>query len=132
MPRPYAGELGTPEHLTHLYERVARLERRRPRHSVPFSYAGAVAVSASTPWVPQEGGVLTEARALLGTAGSSSTVVTVYVNGSSVGTVTLTSGQTNESTALSEALVADTDVVTVGVTTAGTGAEDLTVLLRVA
>lgn len=100
---------------------------------VEFSYAGAVAVSTSTPWAAAANCTANSVRALLGTAGSSSTVVTVYVNGSSIGTVTLTSGQTNVGAALTTTVVAqDTDVVTVAVTTAGTGAADLTVLLRVA
>lgn len=97
-----------------------------------FSLAGSVAVSTSGPDTPAADGTLFKVRCLLGTAGTSSTVVTVYVNGSSVGTVTLTSGQTNVAASFSEALTADSDLVTVGVTTAGSGAKDLTVLARVA
>ena len=112
-------------------------DTRLHRHVVPepiiFSYAGALAVSTSTPWTPVRNCAIYNCRALLGTAGTSSTVVTVYVNGSSIGTVTLTSGQTNVGAALTTTVVAqDTDVVTVGVTTVGAGAADLTVLLRVA
>lgn len=112
-------------------QRLDRQMRRRQRHNVPFSYAGTLAVATSTPWVPDEDVSLREVRALLGTAGTSNTVVTVYVNGVSAGTVTLGSGVTNNSASLSAALSADTDVVTVETTTAGTGAADLTVLLRV-
>jgi hypothetical protein len=97
-----------------------------------FSYAGALTVSTSTPWAAATDCRTIEVLALLGTAGSSSTVVEVDVNGSSIGTVTLGSGVTSNSAALSTALIANTDIVTVSVTTAGTGAEDLTVLLRVA
>lgn len=117
-------------------ENVRRLDRqmrRRVRHSVPFSYAGALAASTSGPWVPQDDVTIAEVRALLGTAGTSNTVVTVYVNGVSVGTVTLGSGVTNNSASFSEPLTANTDVVTVGITTVGSGSPaDLTVLVRVA
>lgn len=114
-------------------DRLDRQMRRIPRHSVPFSYAGALAVSTSGPWVPQENCTITEVRVLLGTAGTSNTVVTVYVGGVSIGTVTLGSGVTNNSASFSEPLTADTDVVTVGVTTLGSGSPaDLTVLVRVA
>lgn len=114
-------------------QRLDRQMRRQPKHNVPFSYAGTLAVATSTGWVPDDDVALREVRALLGTAGTSNTVVTVYVNGVSVGTVTLGSGVTNNSAALAEQLTADTDVVTVGTTTVGTGSPaNLTVLLRVA
>lgn len=104
-----------------------------PEERIPFSYAGALAVSTSPPWVPLRDRTVFGCRALLGTAGTSNTVVTVYVNGGSVGSVTLGSGATNVGGSLTAtALAADTDVVTVGVTTTGAGAKDLTVLVRVA
>lgn len=132
------GQIG-PKDGTHTWY-TADHERRLRRHvaplapeRIPFSYPGALALSTSPPWVPVRDVTLYDVRALLGTAGTSSTVVTVYVNGVSVGTVTLTSGQTNVGASLtSTALAADTDLVTVAVTTVGTGAKDLDVLVRVA
>src|SRR4051794_22305696 len=103
--------------------RIGRLERKRVSHSVPFSYSGALLLSTSPPWTPHEDRALIDVRVLLGTTGTSNTVVTVYVNGSSVGTVTLGSGVANNSATLSTSLAANTDVVTVGITTVGTGAK---------
>lgn len=102
------------------------------RPSVVFSLPGSVAASTSGPWVADAGTTLVSVRALLGTAGSSSTTVVVKVNGTSVGTVTLASGDTSERADINAALVADTDVVTMAVTAAGTGAADLTVIARFA
>ena len=107
------------------------LGHRRIPDPVPFSYAGALAATESTPWSPHRDSKVYGVRALLGTAGSSNTVVHINVNGSSVGSVTLGSGVTDNDAAFT-ADVAATDLVTAEVTSAGTGAEDLTVLLRVA
>lgn len=104
----------------------------RKHRTFLFTLSGPVAVTSSPGDAADFDTTLVEVRCLLGTAGSSSTVVTVYVNGTSVGTVTLTSSTTNASVTFATALTADTDILTVGVTTAGTGAKDLTVLGRTA
>lgn len=101
-----------------------------PPSPVQFSLPGSVTASLSGPWMPDEDMTLVSVRALLGTAGTSSTVVTVYVNGSSVGTVTLASGATSAQADIYVELVRNTDVVTLGVTTAGAGAAMLTVIVR--
>lgn len=116
---------------------TAEHERRLRRHavpsvqSIPFTYSGAVAVSSSPPWVADTDVTLRKVRALLGTAGTSDTVVTVYKNGSSLGVLTLTSGDTNVAEDFAVSFAADTDLLTVAVTTAGTGAADLDVIARV-
>lgn len=116
-----------------LVEQGGRQMRHRHLRSIPFSYAGVLTLSTSPPWTPHEDCALIEVRALLNTTGTSNTVVTVYVNGTSVGTVTLGSGVANNAATLSTSLTANTDVVTVGITTVGTGSPaNLTALLRVA
>lgn len=100
---------------------------------IPFSLPGAVAVSASGPYVPLRKGRLFYVLAALGTAGSSNTVVTLYKNGSVLSpsvTVTLGSGVTVTAVNLSASFTIGADRLSVGVTTAGTGAVGLTVECR--
>lgn len=100
---------------------------------VPFSQYGAVALTTaadSTGWVVGQaggvGGFIDEGTINLSTAGSSSTVVTVYVNGVSIGTLTYASGDTTPQTdALTPTRVVVGDRITARVTTAGTGAKGL-------
>lgn len=134
---------GVMERLTRLVRRVDDLERRlrarsaaKPPAAEPlegiFSLAGALTTVASGRWYPRRTGTLTNVFASLDTAGSSSTVVTVYVDGASQGTITLGSGVNKSSVTFDDVLVADTDYLTVAVTTVGTGAANLTVQARLA
>jgi hypothetical protein len=129
--------------LTRLVKRVEDLERRlqartagRPPAAEPleavFSHAGTPTTATSARWYPRRTATLSDAIVSLGTAGSSSTVVTVYVNGGSQGTITLGSGVHANSGTFDDVLVADTDYLTVAATTVGTGAADLTVQARLA
>lgn len=95
-----------------------------------FSHKGTPTTDESGRWYPRRTATLKSVFASLGTAGSSSTVVTVYVNGGSQGTVTLASGDNEASATFDDVLVADTDYLTVAATTVGTGASDLTVQAR--
>lgn len=93
----------------------------------PWSLPGAVYVSESGRYYSQPT-TIRSIRASLDTAGTSTTTVTVYVNGVSADTITLTSGTTTTTKAVSITVPA-LGYLKVGVTTAGTGAEDLTVQL---
>jgi len=100
---------------------------------VPFSQYGAVSTTTlgdSCAWIVGQdggtGGLIDEGTMFLSTAGSTSTVITIYVNGSSIGTITYTSGDTTPQTdALTPTRVVLDDVVRCVVTTAGTGAAGL-------
>lgn len=95
-----------------------------------FSHAGTPTTDESGPWFPRRTATLKTAIAGLGTAGSTATIVTVYVNGGSQGTITIASGQTKGIAAFDDVLVADTDYLTVAATTVGAGAANLTVQAR--
>lgn len=104
-----------------------------PDEIFPFSSYDAVALttSGSEPeWVVGQaggyGGLIDEGTIKLRTAGSTSTIVTIYVNGSSIGTITYASGDTTPQTDdLTPTWVAVLDRVSARVTTAGTGAKGL-------
>lgn len=100
---------------------------------VPFSQYGAVATTTlgdSCAWIVGQdggsGGLIDEGTMFLSTAGSTSTVITIYVNGSSIGTITYASSDTTPQTdALTPTRVVLNDVVRCVVTTVGTGAKGL-------
>lgn len=128
-------------HIAGLERRIELLERPirrqatgRPIPAEPleavFSHAGTPTSAASPRWYPRRTARLYTVVVSLATAGTSNTVVTVYVNGGSQGTVTLASGVNRASAAFNNVLVADTDWLTVAVTTVGTGAKDITVQAR--
>lgn len=106
-----------------------RPTRTEPLEAV-FSHAGTPSTEPSARWYPRRTARLVSVLASLATAGSSSTVVTVYVNGGGQGTVTLGSGVNKATAVFDDVLVADADYLTVAATTVGTGAEDLTVQAR--
>lgn len=76
------------------------------------------------------GGQLVEAVVRLRTAGSTSTVVTYYLNGSSIGTVTVAASETRATAYLGDIRVKLGDGITGVVTTAGTGAKGLSGKIR--
>lgn len=97
-----------------------------------FSHAGSPTTDESPRWYPRITASLYEVLVSLGTAGSSDTDVEVYVNGGLQGTITLGSGVNVAIGYFSNALAANTDWLTVAVTTVGTGAENITVQARLA
>lgn len=100
----------------------------------PFTLAGPVYVSESPRWyLPNFGGRLVRAVVSLDTPGTTDTIVVIRVNGDPItgGTITIPGGADvvfNQS--VDVYLSGDSDYVQVAVTTAGAGAEDLTVQLR--
>lgn len=101
---------------------------------IPFSFAGALAVSESGPYEPHIATRLVSVRIALGTAGTSNTVLAVKKNGTALtptsGSLTLGSGVTRATVYFYSALTADLDYITVAITTAGAGAKDLVVQAR--
>ena len=132
LPSDAAGQLETLSKRLEDLERPSRTPGREGAiDELRFSLPGAVSVSTSGPDESHIGGQLVGVICRLGTAGTSNTVVTVYRNGASLGTVTLASGETRKVGYLGNIrIAAETDVVTVGVTTAGAGASGLTVKVR--
>lgn len=145
MTRPVRLPTVQSAHANH-EQRIYDLERKtrssqtdtRPDPSVylevaPFSQYGTVTLTAaadSAAWVvgtlSGKGGLVNSATLSLSTAGSTSTVVTIYVNGNSIGTVTYASGDTTPQTdALTATRCAVGAKITARVTTAGTGAAGL-------
>lgn len=123
-----------------LRDRVRNLERAntgidRPKEVeiLVGSYYGALATTALADTPPdrvQHGGQLVAVVGDLATAGSSNTVVTVYVGGSSVGTLTISSSETQGEAYLGNIRIAAGARVQCVITTAGTGAKGLAVKLR--
>lgn len=96
-----------------------------------FSYAGALASGTTSPPVRLRfSQTATLVAVTLGTAGSTSTVLDLLKNGVSVDTITVAAAGTIHDEVLSVAYTADTDVLELTVTTAGTGAADMTATVR--
>lgn len=116
---------------------VPRAER--VREVAEWSSYDAVAVTAAgseTSFVVGQrggaGGLITAGTVFLTTAGSSSTVVTIYVNGVSKGTITYASSDTTPQTdSLTATWVDVGDRIAARVTTAGTGAKGLSVFVPI-
>jgi hypothetical protein len=122
------------DQLSGTKQRVDSLERRLGQtipnpnpYEVTFSQPGAVQATESGrarhPW----GGRLVSVDAHLGTAGSTGTVIAIKRSGISVGSLTIPSSSTFALRGFDSLFSAYQQVLTVEVTTAGTGAEDLTV-----
>lgn len=96
-----------------------------------FSAVGNVAVATGTHrfYVPAAGNI-TVSKASLGTAGSTATTVNINKNGANVVSLTVATG-TNVITNNLTVAVAANDYITVDVVTAGTGAKDLVVQVRI-
>lgn len=124
--------------ISRLKKRVSDLERelgdllRGARdHGLPFVIDGPVIVRESPPWTPRFTTRAVDVIALLGTPGTSSTSIEVRKNGSPVGAgLSLGPDETVKRFSLSSAFAADEDLLTVAVTVAGSGAEDLDVIVR--
>lgn len=93
-----------------------------------FSFAGAPSVGVQSPIyrIATATRVLSEIVASLGVAGSTSTVVTVYKNGASHTTLTFLASEAYATVAVMTEWT-DGDRMTVAVTTAGTGAESVSI-----
>lgn len=100
-----------------------------------FSHAGTPTTDESGRWYPETGGKALRVLASANTAGSSSTVFTIYVSGVSVGTVTLASSDNVEVATFAVNIAGSSDgtgdYVTVAATTVGTGVENVTVQVTV-
>ena len=97
---------------------------------VPFTLPGGMRNSQSSRYYQRGGGRLQRIMMSLDTPGTSTTTVTIYKNGLSIVTLSLGAGFDKTSTVIDEMFVADSDYLQVGVTTAGSGASDLTVQCR--
>lgn len=99
-----------------------------------FSLPGRIFVSESGLWYPPNfGGRLVEIVTSLRVPGSSSTVINIKLNGTTIatgGTITMTSGQGTVVSQSVDEFVSASDYFTVAVATAGTAAQYLTVQLR--
>lgn len=118
--------------LVEYERRIYELERRRQVTDFDgpilpvFSLAGSMTLTESPPWYGLRMTPLNTAHCALLTAGSSSTVVTINLNGSALATVTLASSVKTGRAPLGINLGPD-EYITAEVTTVGTGAADLTV-----
>lgn len=100
-------------------------------HGLPFVIDGPVTVDESAPWTPRFTTRAVDVIALLGTAGETSTVIELRKNGAAQGAgLTLAAGETVKRFTLSSPFSPDEDLLTVAVTSAGAGAEDLDVIVR--
>ena len=96
--------------------------------SIPWGFTGTLIASTSTsPYVPKVNLSVSGFSAILTTPGSTTTTVTLSQNGTVVGTVNLTSGQTYNYELFNPSLLflARTDIMVVTIQTLGTGAAGL-------
>ena len=91
-----------------------------------FSQA-TVAVEGSARWSPDKTVRITQVDATLDTPGTSTTTVVVKKNGSTVATLSLTSGKYHQTALLFDVSLTAFDWLTVETTAAGTGAKNLNV-----
>ena len=114
-----------------LERRLGELERGARDHGLPFTISGPVFVIESPPWTPRFLTRAVDVVALLGTAGSTTTTIEVRKNGNAIGAgLSLADGETVKRFTLSSPFAADQDLLTVAVTGAGLGSEDLDVIVR--
>ena len=125
--------------LTGYASRILRIENWAAMQApadVPFSGNGAVQAVTSNPFLFPSAGYIVGAWAALGTAGSTGTTLQLNLNGSLItgSSFSLAASATSNSVSLTapgQAVVAYSDVLTVVVTAAGTGAQNLTVHVQV-
>lgn len=124
--------------IARLKKRVSDLERLLNEvtsgardHGLPFVLAGTLYVVESPPWTPRFATRAVDVILLLGTAGTDTTSVEVRKNGNVLGSgMGLESGETIKRYTISSPFTPNEDLLTVAVTAAGTGAEDLDVIVR--
>lgn len=128
--------------IADLRRRLDRLERRLTptwaalTHThpgdIPFSYAGDLESGTESPPIKvRYRGTIHSVAVALGTAGSTSTIIDVEKNGTVVGTVTITGGASDEVAEIGEPVDPE-DRISLVVDTAGTGAADMTAVVRFA
>lgn len=132
LPPEYAREVGRLKNrVLALEKRLGELERGARDHGLPFVIDGAVFAKESPPWTPRFLTRAVDVIVLLGTAGTSTTSIELRKNGAAVGAgFALGSGEKMKRFSLSSPFTPDVDLLTVAVTAAGTGAEDLDVIVR--
>lgn len=123
-------------------DRLRKLEREKKKPTLrpgkvveraPFSQNGAVSVTAAGDEPIHDvmvGGKIRRGIIRLKTAGTSNTVVTFYLNGSSLGTVTAGSGVTRVEGAIGTSTAVPGDGISARITTAGTGAKGLSAFVE--
>lgn len=126
--------------LAGLVRRVSILERRvstgsggtvDTSYEITWSFAGTITATEAPPKRVWKGGSLTVLAVTMKTAGSTATVLTVARNGTVVATITVPSGTTTFNGEVSARFAPD-DIMTLTVTTAGTGAANMTADARFA
>lgn len=122
--------------IADLKRRVDALERQlRPIQSafkpdIVFSYDGALSASESPTYVSRESRRVIEVVARLRVAGSTATEISVHKNGVEALAVTIPADQLAVHTPCNIFLAADQDVLHDEITSAGSGAEALTMIHR--
>ena len=126
--------------LSDLARRVGILERRvtaasasvDASHEIIFSFAGDLTAATAPPARVWRGGNLTVLAVTFapGSAGSTSTVIDVLRNGAVVGTVTVPASTEVYNGEVSARFAADVDTLALEITSAGTGAADMTAAAR--
>lgn len=122
-----------------LTRRVGILERRitnsttatgtPANNDIIFSHAGTLTTGESPPAKLRYGGFLATLAVALGTAGSSATTLEVKQNGTVVATVVVPSGSADYGAPVGARIFPE-DRISIEITTAGTGAADMTASAR--
>lgn len=118
--------------LENLERKTSARSRSSEEEVAVWSHSGAVTVTTAGDEPLHHalrGGKVVEVSAHLSTAGSTSTVATFYLNGVSLGTVTLAASDTDEYAYLGDYRVRPRDKVGCRITTAGTGAKGFSAFL---
>lgn len=99
---------------------------------IPFTLSGELSVSVSPGWTPLDDDlVLYEIDCTLTTAGTTDTVATCYLNGVSIGDITIPAGQNFAVKAdVYQVYQAHQDMLSFGCSTVGGGAKDLVCVAR--
>lgn len=115
-------------------ELEAWLKRNNPQSEYLLCFPGAVANGQSVATTVNKNFGLVYIVGVLRVAGSSNTVVAIQKNGTSLGNLTISSGNNIGTMTLTQPtqFLKDTDRINCQVTTSGTGATDLTVHCRMA
>lgn len=126
-----------PEDISDLSERVAALERRLGALDTlgllrggGFARSGAVTVGISPPWSPPTNCRLDRTLFLLGSAGSSETVVRTILDGTVIAETTIPVGAIRALARHGRSMAADETVLRYEIVVGGADAEDLSILPR--
>jgi hypothetical protein len=124
--------------LDDLARRIGILERRvfaantgeGSAAEIVFSYAGGLTETVSPPVRVRQGGNLAVLAVSFGTAGSTDTIINVLRNGTVAGTVTVPDGVEIYNGEVPVRFAADSDTLSLEITTAGLGTADMTAAAR--